>query len=274
MKVSRKPHVVSPWRRVRLWILPALAIIVVVQMYEPGFDRSAMTEALSEGRPDEALELLAQATRRNVLPELAGVNWWPAEVRAQRLKLLASDLDASAEDPNSPTIVSPRGKHRAAPTEFTLNRAAPRALQLQLHHRELSLQAAVRDWPAGQDALPIEATLLPASTYDVVLSEVDPDSSDGAGAMVCLTDFTVLSDPEAHDVGILMKTAWEMAPDEGSAELLASLVAMHFGLHDEAGQRLAKLAEHAGYEQVVRELRAIALARLDLDHSAVAMLEE
>lgn len=272
MKVSGKPPVSNPWRRVRLWLLPALAVILLVHVYEPGFDRSAMHEALSDGRPDDALELLTLATNRHVLPELSGVNWWPAETRTRRIAMLSGDLARSAEDPGTPTIIAPRGRYRTPPSELRLAHAAPRSLQLQLHHRELGLPAASELWPAGRDTLSLELTLLPASTYDVVLSELDERAEDGAGPMVCLTDFTMLSEPEAHDVGILMQTAYDMAPDEQSAELLASLVAMHFGLYSEAGQRLAKLAERPGYEQLVRELRAIALARLDLDYSAVALL--
>jgi hypothetical protein len=113
----------------------------------------------------------------------------------------------------------------------------------------------------------LEVELFAGSTYDIVLSETDD------GSMVCLTQFTVLSKPEANDVGILMQTAWDMAPEDGSGELLASLVAMHFGLYTEAYERLAKLADRPGYEQLVLELQAITLARVDLDHTAIALLE-
>ncbi|MFT7464929.1 MAG: hypothetical protein ACI9EF_003289 [Pseudohongiellaceae bacterium] len=274
MKLSMKTQPGSPWRRLRLWVLPALALILFLEIYEPGFDREAMNEALLEGRPDDALELLQLATNKHVLPELVGVFWWPAEARAKRLKLLAGDLAKSPENPNEPTILSPRGKQRLAPSQVRISRPLNRPLQWQLHHRGMTMLAASGTVAANQEALPFEAMLLPASTYDVVLNAVDAQASDGAGAMVCLTDFTMLPEPEAHDLGVLMKSAWNMAPDEFSAELLASLVAMNYGLYNEAMERLETLGQQPGYEQITRELQAIALARLDLDHSAMSRLQQ
>jgi len=255
------------WRRLRLWALPTLAAIVFVSVYEPGFESNAMRTALAKGDPDSALGLLETATSRHVLPELTGVFWWPAEARERRIELLHDDLPRSSEDLSMPTIVAPRGKHRVAPVQIRLAQPAPRPLQLQLHHRELGLKAVSVPWPAGRRSIEIDVDLLAGSTYDIVLSEPDE------GAMVCLTQFTILSQPEAFDVGILMQTAWDMAPDDGSGELLASLVAMHYGLYAEVYERLAELADRPGYEQLVRELQAITLARTDLDHSAVALLE-
>lgn len=255
-------------KQLRPWLLPALALALLLTLWEEGYDQDELTAALEDGQPARALEVLTLADTRHLIEALAQVHWWPAESRAQRLAMLRQDVAAAGPRPREAlALVSPLGAHRSPPTSARLEAPAPRDLVLQVHSRELGLEAGSRPVAAGAQLVDLDLRLLPGTTTDLVLA--DP----GQDLMLAHAQFRLLSPAQAESVGLVMQTAYELSPTPAGGELLASLVALHYGLHEEAEQRLAALAEEPGYTALVRELRAIALARLDLDHLALALLE-
>lgn len=256
--------------RWRVWLAPAAALIVGLTLFDDalsGFERARFAETLSEGRVDQALDMISVAGDAALLPELAGVNWWPARARTTRLDLLRSDV-ARAGEPDGAVLVAPAGRYRTAPREARLHPATERELLLQVHLRDLGLQATEIVVPAGTEVVVPELTWLAGTTYDLVLVEPLDEG------MRALTQVELLSETMSEDVGVVMATAYDLAPDARGGELLAGLVALHFGLYQEALDRWAPLRSDITYGRVAVELSAIALARMDRDHEAVALLRE
>lgn len=256
--------------RLRRWLFPVLALTVALLLldqpfFTQGFDPADVRANLAAGRPDAALAALAEAGDRHLLPDLEGVNWWPARSRVRRLADLRRDAER-AEPVLGPRLVSPVGRHRTPPRSARLDPPAEVPTRMQLHQRQLSLQASEVPVPAGADLLPLGATLLPGSTFDVVLL----DDDDG---MVSLSSFELLPARMAEDCGIVLAEAHELGGAGAGGELLAAIVALHFGLTEEALGRLELVSADAGLAQVARELAAITLDRMGRPADGLARLD-
>ena len=256
----------------RRWLFPAVALIVALVLFDkpgwlgPGFQRDAVVELLADGRVDQALDTLAKATDRHLIPELDGVNWWPAEARARRLALLQRDAER-ADPAAGPELAGPVGRHRSSPRVARLTAPAPRPLLIELHNRELGLLANTLPVAAGASSTPLDTTLIPGTTYDLALLDGGAD-----GDLLSVAHFELLSPDVARDVGVVMATALELGGEGPGGELLAALVALHYGLGEEALTRFDALVDDPGVGPVAGELAAIALARMDLPAQAAARL--
>lgn len=272
----RRPSRPPPPRRtglakLRPWILPAVAIVLGIALFRGGFDADALASDLRGGRIDAALDRLAAAQPSELFVELRDVAWWPADRRDAALSDLAAlrdeDQDAFLESADLPTFVAPLGRWRDAPTAIRLRDPTDRPLQFQLTHSELGLVAASTTLPTGTTEWPPGATLLPGATYTLTLRETDE------APLLAFAGFEMLKGSEATGVGIAMATARDLAGDPDGGQLLAGLVALHYGLTDEALRRFESLAGRIAYEPVVDELVAITLAAQGLDRSALERVE-
>lgn len=244
----------------------ALALVVDRQPWLTPFDTQALAAELAQGRVDEALTRLAQARSPGLPEALAGVNWWPPEARARRLQDLAGEV-AELPAAAAPQLVSPVGRQRGAPRLVRLSGMVEHPVTLEIHSRELGLLAGELTFAVGQDNSPIDIKLLPGTTYDLHLVDAE-------GASLSLASFEILPDDEARDLGRLMATAHGLASGGPGGELLAAIVALHFGLREEALDASLELFGDPPLGAVARELAAIALARLDRPAEALALLEQ
>ncbi|RKY22488.1 MAG: hypothetical protein DRQ55_00895 [Planctomycetota bacterium] len=255
--------------RLRRYLFPALALVISLVLMErkpwqSGFDAGALRSLLSAGRVDAALSSLAQAPQGALLPELAGVNWWPAEARSRRLASLEADV-ASLPSAPGPELLLPAGRLREAPRGARLSRPAEGPLRLELHASALGLEAAQVEIEAGQLDVPLGAPVLIGTSYDVVLTRPD-------GALLSILHFEVLPSASARDVGVVMASAHELGGGGAPGELLAAIVCLHFGLYQEALTRLDTLMDDPALGPVARELSAVALSRLSRPAEAMALL--
>lgn len=267
---------VSPFVWVRRLALPAIALVLAFTLFGDGFDPAELRDDLAARRIEDALDSLQRLKRDEripeYLPELAAItDWRSAGSRAASLKHLRArrDADELYEFPGFPTLVAPLGTWRDSPREIRLREPAPVPLQLQIDHLGLGMAVATVDIPAGAQVIDPGVRLVEGSSFLMTLSESD------TGALVGVERFAILPAPMAHDVGLVLAAAKDLAPDAASAELLVAIAAMNFGLHQEALRRLAGLEPDAEPEllHVARELRAIAYDALGLDRTALALIE-
>ena len=256
------------WRR---WLMPVAALVVAYALLDDStgrdFDRASFATTLSEGRVDQALELITHAGNAHLLPSLSGVNWWPRSSRSARLDMLRGDV-ARAPQNTGPVLVAPAGRYRIGPGQALLEQPAEHDLKLQVHLRDLGMQAHEVRIPAGQRQVDLDLTWLAGTTYDLVLMDADEDG------MASIAHVELLSETMSHDLGTVLATAYDLAPDAASGELLAGIVALHYGLYDEARQRWLGLLDTPAHGRVALELTVIALARQNRDGEALALLRD
>ena len=175
------------------------------------------------------------------------------------------------EDPyeslEHPTLMEPLDAWRSPPTRVRLREAAAEDLLLRIENLELGLLVTELPVPRGTQELPLEVSFIPGTTF--VMRLMKPDQA----LPVALGAFELLPSPRAEELGLVLRTAWDLGGGEHGGELLAALAALHHGLHAEAIQRLERLAEVEGYEQVSRELRALALMEQGLDRTALELVD-
>ncbi len=234
------------------------------------FDPAALREELEAGRIEDALERLSRTPRETLPVDIAAVRWWPAGARALRLRTLREEAARDAlESADQPTIVSPLDARRAPPEVFRLREPAPRPLVVDVQNLDLGLPVTKLEVPRGATEVRPDVSWIPGTAFVITVHEA------ASGAAVALARFDLLSGPRGEALARAMRTAWDLAPEGPAAGLLAALVALHHGLHEEALERLEPALDADGeLRSVARELRAIALAEMGLDLTAVASLDE
>jgi hypothetical protein len=266
------PPAASLASRLRPWALPAVTVLIAFWLFRGAgsFDLAALREEFRDGEPEAALARLA-ATGKDELPAaLAGVSmrWWPRAERARALSDLAAVPDSELlEDGRQPTLARPLDRLLQAPEELRLREPHDVPLLLTLTSTDMNLQVAALPVPPGTDRLAPGLPLLRGASYLMTLSDPADD------AQLALAGFSIASEHDAQEVVAAMSTAHDLAGDsDEGARLLAALVALERGFHDEALVRLAPLRDRPGYERLATELTALALARQGLDLSARRLL--
>jgi hypothetical protein len=258
----------SRYRRIRPWIVPLLFVGFLFSMYSPDFDLGALRSELTEGDLDDALSRLSTTPREQLDPDIASVRWWPAEARRLRFALIDVQV---REDPyeslSLPTLVAPLDAHRDAPTAFRLREAVDHPLVLLLTNLDLDMEVVTLELPAGTSEIETDVSLLAGMTF--VMSLMEKESQE----QIALAAFEILPHRVANAIGIAMRNAHQLAPDDDSGNLLAGIVALHYELHAEAIARFEQLEDLPRFTRVARELKAIALAEQGLDRTALALIE-
>jgi hypothetical protein len=258
----------SRYRRIRRWILPFLLLGFLFSLYSPDFDLSALRNELADGDIDDALTRLSTTPLEQLDPDIASVRWWPSEARRLRFSLIEVQVQ---EDPyeslSLPTLVAPLDAHRDAPTGFRLREAVDRPLVLRLTNLDLGMEVVTLELPPGTREVEAEVSLLAGMTFVMSLNEKDSQEQ------IALAAFEILPRRVADAIGIAMRNAHQLAPDDDSGNLLAGIVALHHELHAEAIARFELLEDLPRFSRVARELKAIALAEQGLDQTALALIE-
>ncbi|GJM20994.1 MAG: hypothetical protein DHS20C15_09090 [Planctomycetota bacterium] len=258
-----------------MWIrrltLPAIAVGLAIALFGGSDNLSDVRVALSEGDVERALGILQRYRGDELIPELAAiVNWQTRGARGKGLAALRRRASEGElyEHGGYPTLVSPLGQHREAPREIVLREPADRPLLLRLEHRGLKLIVAEVPVDVGTQRIDPGVAILAGGQYLATLLEADTQRA------VALADFEVLPARHAHDLGLVLAAAHDLAPTPTSAELLVGVACMAFGNFEEAEQRLARAALDEDMQPAATELRALALDALGLDHSALHLLAQ
>ncbi|MGQ0554313.1 MAG: hypothetical protein ACT4PU_13980 [Planctomycetota bacterium] len=249
----------------RPFLMPAIAAILALFLFlDQDFDQAALLQELQTGRVEEALERLAAAEPGQLPEALAGQNFWPRAERKPAVARLASRGDTLLEEPAGPTILSPRGNLLTAPAELVLREAVTVPLRVELACLDLAMEAGSTALPPGTARTPWQAALIPGSRYLLALHAGDE-------ALLDVANFQLL-DGEAATAGAQRLAAARAlaGPSAAGAELLMALTELELQLVDAALHRLdaLRLTAPEGYGEVLRDLRALALAELGLDRSA------
>lgn len=270
----RKPAApVTPITWMRRLALPAVALILAIQIFGGRGTLGDVRAELAAGDADDALEILQRYRGEDLIPELAAIlNWQIPEARARTLAKLRRRASAGElfEHRGFPTIVSPLGQRRDPPREIVLREPAARALTLRVEHRGLQLTVAEVDVPAGTQRIDPGVTVLAGGQYLCTLHDAATDQA------VALAEFEVLPARHAHDLGLVLAAAKDLAPAnaEAAGELLVAVACLSFENFEEAEARARRAAEEPALAEVAAELRALALDAMGLDRSALSALSE
>jgi len=249
--------------------LPMVALFLAIQIFGGRGTLSDVRAELSAGNADAALEILQRYRGEDLIPELAAIlNWQIPAAREKALAKLRRRAGAGElfEHLGFPTIVSPLGQRRTPPREIVLREPCARPLTLQIEHRGLKLPVAEVDVPAGTQRIDPGVSVLAGGQYLSTLFD------SATGQAVALAEFEVLPARHAHDLGLVLAAAKDLAPDEAGGELLVSVACLSFENFEEAETRLRRAAEDPALAEVAAELRALALDAMGLDRSALSAL--
>ncbi|MHC4845725.1 MAG: hypothetical protein ACYTCU_06150 [Planctomycetota bacterium] len=261
----------------RRWILPVIAVMLVISLFrDGGFDREDLVADFEAGRVEDALSRLAATNGVGLAPNISRLDWWSKETRAPAVsKLLATPESDLLESPEYPTFIAPLDSYREEPAAAVLREAHGAPLVFELTHIGLDLLAMQAAVPPGTTRVEFDVGLLPGEDYQIALRETGPVGPDGTlnTAILALARFRWAPDEEAQQIGLAMATAHDLAvPHHEGSALLSAIVALGYGYTAEAIDRLAELETAPGYEQIARELHALALERQGLDWSARQLL--
>lgn len=263
MKRMRRPPP-TPWSKFRPFLLPAIALIVLVMMsFGGGFDEEALREHFARGNVEAALASLDAASGADLAPSLRDVVFWSAERRAIALRELTTRAPEELyEDPELVTVVAPLGRHRTAPREVAFRGPTDEPYVVEISHVGLRLEADRGEVEVGAERWPIGATLLPGGTYSIFVRRTAEQQYLAAAA------FEVMAPEDVAAVDTALATARELARDERPATLLAAQVALHHDMYGLAASLFEELEQFPAYTRIARELRAITLDRAGLDLTA------
>jgi hypothetical protein len=267
----------SAVQRLRPWLMPALAVVVVIALFgRGGFDVEQVRAELRAGDVDDALRRLASAPQVDLPEAVRLLHWWTRADRTQALALLATRPEPELlEAAGLPTFVAPLGLWREPPARIVLREPADRPLLVELLNVTLNLPVATLAIAAGQQQVPCRGSFIAGTRYALALH----DGSGTDAPVVAVADFTLASADDARAVTAVLDAARALGPpDHPGARLLAGNAALECNCTDEALVVFRELAtlpgdEHAELRRAARELAAITLDRQGLDVSARRELE-